>query len=212
MDGALQVTPLNPQELSGPASAEEVTVDALLWAGYVHPERPSILEAFSWEHGLFVAASTAPWPAVTSCECQPHRSSREPETNSWQQWISFGSELRRRRIVPTVFQINLFRRSPHGELSWPPSTHHLDAFEWFLDRMTLGATGITTPLGKVPPPALRTRSQGAGIRRQRSFVNTEFWLQEAMQIESIFRDLGADVPDEMWGQLETLKEKIIYAI
>jgi hypothetical protein len=199
---------------SHPPSLDAVALDAILWAGYGHPERPPVLEAYTWDHGLFMAATAASEQTTISRDSCPDFDVRAPlasqSQSSWQQWVCLGVELRRSRSIPRVFQINLLHRRNNGTVHWAPEKEHLEAMQWLLDRMTVGASETATPLGKVPPPPAQHSHGGVRLAEHREAVNSEFWLTESNRIESTFRALGNEVPDEMWGQLETLKEKIIY--
>jgi hypothetical protein len=192
---------------------DAVALDAILWAGYGHPERPPVLEAYTWDHGLFMAATGAPEQTTLSRDSYRdfdfHGPLASQSQSSWQQWVHLGVELRRSRSVPRVFQINLLHRMDNGNLDWAPEKQHLEAMQWLLDRITVGASETSTPLGKVPPQA-QDSHRSVRLAEDRKAVNPEFWLTESNRIESTFRALGNEVPDEMWGQLETLKEKIIY--
>ena len=195
-----------------------VVIDAIIFGGRRRSNVPLVVEARDWNHGVFLGATISS-EQTAAAEGTVGALRRDPfamlpfcgynMADHWSHWLSMGRKLRSTANVPRVFQVNWFRKGSDGSFLWPGFGENARVLEWIMGRVDgqLGAT--RTPLGYVPTPTGLNLEGLSGIDLEQLFaIDREAWLAEADDTEAFFDTFGGRVPDELYGQLETLREKL----
>ncbi|HEY2644790.1 MAG TPA: phosphoenolpyruvate carboxykinase (GTP) [Galbitalea sp.] len=197
-----------------------VVIDAIIFGGRRQSNVPLVVEARDWNHGVFLGATISS-EQTAAAEGTVGALRRDPfamlpfcgynMADHWSHWLSVGRSLRSTANVPRVFQVNWFRKGTDGSYLWPGFGENARVLEWIMGRVDgqLGAT--QTPLGYVPTPTGLNLEGLPGIDLEQLFaIDRDAWLAEADDTEEFFDTFGGRVPDELYGQLETLREKLRY--
>jgi phosphoenolpyruvate carboxykinase (GTP) len=195
-----------------------VVIDAIIFGGRRRSNVPLVVEARDWNHGVFLGATISS-EQTAAAEGTVGALRRDPfamlpfcgynMADHWSHWLSMGRKLRSTANVPRVFQVNWFRKGSDGSFLWPGFGENARVLEWIMGRVEgqLGAT--QTPLGYVPTPTGLNLEGLPGLDLEQLFaIDRDAWLAEADDTESFFDTFGGRVPDELYGQLETLREKL----
>ncbi len=120
----------------------------------------------------------------------------------WRHWLEIGAKLTR---APKIYHVNWFRRDREGRFLWPGYGENLRVLAWLLERCTVGAGAVETPIGSLPRPA-DLNMQGLKITGEALdalfSVDRALWRQEVSEIGEYFARFGARVPSELLQELK----------
>jgi phosphoenolpyruvate carboxykinase (GTP) len=195
-----------------------VVIDAIIFGGRRATNVPLVVEARDWDHGVFMGATISS-EQTAAAEGTVGELRRDPfamlpfcgynMADHWQHWLDFGRTLRTGAKVPRVFQVNWFRKGADGRFLWPGFGENARVLEWILGRVDGQLAATETPLGLVPTPTdLNVEGIESVDLDQLFAIDRDAWLAEADETEVFFERFGNRVPDELYGQLETLREKL----
>jgi phosphoenolpyruvate carboxykinase (GTP) len=195
-----------------------VVIDAIIFGGRRASNVPLVVEARDWDHGVFLGATISS-EQTAAAEGTVGELRRDPfamlpfcgynMADHWQHWLNFGRKLRQGAKVPRVFQVNWFRKGDDGSFLWPGFGENIRVLEWIQSRVDGHAPATETPLGYVPTPSGLDVAGLEDIDLEQLFaIDREAWLAEADSTEEFFDTFGGRVPGELYGELETLREKL----
>ncbi|HEX4057226.1 MAG TPA: phosphoenolpyruvate carboxykinase (GTP) [Galbitalea sp.] len=195
-----------------------VVIDAIIFGGRRASNVPLVVEARDWDHGVFLGATISS-EQTAAAEGTVGELRRDPfamlpfcgynMADHWQHWLNFGRKLRQGAKVPRVFQVNWFRKGDDGSFLWPGFGENIRVLEWIQSRVDGHAPATETPLGYVPTPSGLDVAGLEDIDLEQLFaIDREAWLAEADSTEEYFDTFGGRVPGELYGELETLREKL----
>ena len=195
-----------------------VVLDAIIFGGRRASNVPLVVEARDWDHGVFLGATISS-EQTAAAEGTVGELRRDPfamlpfcgynMADYWQHWLDVGRALRTSAKVPRVFQVNWFRTAEDGSFLWPGFGENARVLEWIMERVD-GEIGATeTPLGYVPTASGINLDGLEPVDFDQLFaIDRDAWLAEADDTESFFGTFGDKVPDELYGELETLRDKL----
>ena len=195
-----------------------VVIDAIIFGGRRASNVPLVVEARDWDHGVFLGATISS-EQTAAAEGTVGELRRDPfamlpfcgynMADYWQHWLDVGRALRTSAKVPRVFQVNWFRTAKDGSFLWPGFGDNARVLEWMMARVD-GQVGATeTPLGYVPTDTgLNVDGLDDVDLKQLFAIDRDAWLAESDDTEAFFGTFGDKVPDELYSQLETLREKL----
>jgi phosphoenolpyruvate carboxykinase (GTP) len=204
--------------------AEGVVIDAIVFGGRRATNVPLVLEARSWEHGVFLGATissertAAAGGTVGELVRDPFAMSPFCGYNMadyFSHWLEIGKTMRARGGVPRIFQVNWFRKDQSGRFLWPGFGENIRVLGWMIDRIG-GATGARdTPLGLLPLDG-DIESDGTRVDdrawAELMSIDPERWLEEADGIETFFARFGDRLPEALHTQLAVLKQRLLEAV
>jgi phosphoenolpyruvate carboxykinase (GTP) len=127
----------------------------------------------------------------------------------WQHWLDVGKTLRTSAKVPRIFQVNWFRTAEDGSFLWPGFGENARVLEWIQGRVDGQIGARETPLGYVPTDTgLNVEGLDDVDLEQLFAIDRDAWLAESDDTETFFGTFGRKVPAELYGQLETLRDKL----
>jgi phosphoenolpyruvate carboxykinase (GTP) len=203
---------------------EGVVIDALVFGGRRATNVPLVLEAKSWEHGVFLGATISS-ERTAAAGGTVGELTRDPfamrafcgynMADYFGHWLEIGKTMRARGGVPRIFQVNWFRKDASGGFLWPGFGENIRVLSWMIDRIG-GAIGAReTPLGLLPLDADIDRERtGVDARAWSELlaIDPESWLQEAEGIERFFAGFGDRLPAPLGNQLAALRQRLHQAL
>ncbi|WP_460817520.1 phosphoenolpyruvate carboxykinase (GTP) [Microbacterium petrolearium] len=196
---------------------EAVPLDVILFGGRRATNVPLVVEAFDWEHGVFLG-STISSERTAAAEGTVGELRRDPfammpfcgynMADYFAHWIEMGGRV---ASPPAVFQVNWFRKGADGRLLWPGFGDNARVIEWIIRRLT-GETGaVDSPIGRLPE-AGALNLEGVDVATadldELFAVDPDSWLAEADLTEAFFDTFGDRVPAALRAQLAALRERL----
>lgn len=197
---------------------EGVPIDIILVGGRRAGVVPLVMEAFDWDHGVFLGATAssettaANIGAIGSLRRDPFAMQPFCGYNMgdyFQYWLDMGDRLGDR--APRIFQVNWFRKGPDGRWLWPGFGDNSRVLKWMCERVDGQVGALETPIGLLPNQddldltGLSIQSEDL-IELLR--VDVEAWRAEALSIESHLARFGQRVPRRLERQLQKLKNRM----
>ncbi|MBC8101703.1 MAG: phosphoenolpyruvate carboxykinase (GTP) [Cytophagales bacterium] len=194
-----------------------VPISGILFGGRRNTTVPLVLEAFSWQHGVFLGATMASRTTAAAAGATGVLR-RDPFAmlpfcgyhmgDYFAHWLQMGLRIPR---PPAVFQVNWFRKDADGSYLWPGYGENLRALIWMNERIAGRGSAVNTPVGLVPSPG-DLHLAGLDVPADRVAaalqVRTEEWGQEIPDIKEHFARFGERLPRELRGELAALEQRL----
>jgi phosphoenolpyruvate carboxykinase (GTP) len=206
-----------------------VPVDAIVFGGRRATNVPLVIQATSWDHGVFLGATISS-ERTAAAEGTVGELRRDPfammpfcgynMADHWAHWLDVGDGLDPARR-PRVFQVNWFRKGADGRFLWPGFGENSRAIEWIVRQVERGrglrtdVGAATSPLGLLPlPEALDTDGLDLPPEDLTALlaVPTEAWLVETGLMATFFGTFGDRVPERLRDQLRGLRARLVRAL
>lgn len=200
---------------------EGVPISAILFGGRRPQGVPLVFESRSWEHGVFIGSAMRS-ETTAAAEYKGKTIMNDPFAmrpffgynfgNYLKHWLSM--EKRCTELegnMPKIFHVNWFRKDSNGHFMWPGFGDNCRVIDWCLNRIAGVDCYEETPIGLVPSEgSLRLENLQSQINMKELFsIPKDFWLKEAEDIQTYFdNQVGADLPEEIQGQLNDLKVRV----
>ncbi len=201
-----------------------VVIDAIIFGGRRATNVPLVVEARSWEHGVFVGATISS-ERTAAAEGTVGELRRDPfammpfcgynMADHWSHWLSVGERLNASGAAPRIFQVNWFRKGDDGSFLWPGFAENARVLEWILQRVDGKAPAVDTPLGWKPTDDgldLEGIDVTPNQREQLFDVDPQAWLAELESTEAFFAGFGDRLPDELGRQLADIRRRLKLSI
>jgi phosphoenolpyruvate carboxykinase (GTP) len=194
-----------------------VPISAFVFGGRRARTAPLVLQAFDWNHGVFVGASVASeTTAAQSGAVGVVR--RDPMAmlpfcgynmaDYFGHWIRMGTAVQN---PPAIFHVNWFRQNADGKFLWPGFGENLRVLRWILERSTGKGAAVKSPIGWLPESgAIDTSGLDVSdaVMKELLTVDAGDWRAEVENIGEFFGKFGDRLPAEMARQREALVRRI----
>jgi phosphoenolpyruvate carboxykinase (GTP) len=194
-----------------------VPISAFVFGGRRSDTAPLIVEARSWEEGVYKAATmgsetTAAMAGATGDV------RRDPFAmlpfcgyhvgDYFAHWLAMGHRVAH---PPRIFTVNWFRKDDAGKFAWPGFGENMRALKWMFERCAGKAHARETALGLVPDYGDLDWS-GLDLPRARfdrlmAFERDE-WSRELDAHDALFAKLGDKKPPALMREREQLRQAI----
>jgi phosphoenolpyruvate carboxykinase (GTP) len=195
-----------------------VPVSAFVFGGRRSATVPLVVEAPSWEDGVYMGATLGSEttaaitgkvgvvrrdPMAMIAFCGYHMG------DYFAHWLKMGSAVRH---PPRIFRVNWFRKDANGKFIWPGFSENMRVLAWIVERCHGRAQAAATPLGLMPRyedlnwsglEALG-RDQYAELER----VDDNEWREELSSHDELLGKLGAKLPRVLEQRRAQLHERL----
>jgi phosphoenolpyruvate carboxykinase (GTP) len=196
-----------------------VPISAILFGGRRATAVPLVTEAYSWQHGVFLGATTAS-ETTAAAAGQVGQLRHDPFAmlpfcgynmgDYFGHWLATGAKTEAGKL-PRIYAVNWFRKNDDGRFAWPGYGENSRVLKWITERLSGRAEAVATPIGNLPAAgALDTDglTVSEGDLELLLSVDTGTWQEEAELTRDYFTTLGSHLPEQLWEEHEALLERL----
>jgi len=190
-----------------------VPIDAFIFGGRRSDTAPLVVEARSWEEGVYKAATMgSEMTAAAAGKIGEVR--RDPFAmlpfcgyhvgDYFRHWLEMGHKV---PSPPKIFAVNWFRKDANGKFVWPGFGENMRVLQWIVARCAGHAPEVETPLGLMPEyDDLNWEGLDFGPERyaQVTAIVPDQWARELKSHEELFAKIGAKRPKELAREFDRL--------
>ncbi len=135
-----------------------VPISAILFGGRRATAAPLVVEARSWQHGVFLGACMAS-EKTAAADGQIGELRRDPFAmlpfcgynmgDYFAHWLSVGAMTDPAKL-PRIYHVNWFRKNAAGRFAWPGYGENSRVLKWICQRLSGQAGAVPTPIGSLP--------------------------------------------------------------
>jgi phosphoenolpyruvate carboxykinase (GTP) len=195
-----------------------VPISAILVGGRRATTVPLVNEAFTWQHGTFLASvMTSEKTAAAAGKvgelrfdpmamlpfCGYHMG------DYFAHWLKVAKTPGAK--MPKVYYVNWFRKDDDGKFLWPGYGENSRVLKWVFERCDGTAKAKETPIGNLPTPeALDTSGLKieAGALEKLLSVEVDAWKREIPELKKHYEKFGANLPKELAQELKDLENRL----
>jgi phosphoenolpyruvate carboxykinase (GTP) len=180
-----------------------VPISAFVFGGRRSDTMPLVVEATSWEDGVYKAATMgSETTAAASGKVGEVR--RDPFAmlpfcgyhigDYFEHWLAMGKAVAH---PPRIFSVNWFRTDDRGAFAWPGFGQNMRVLKWVVDRCRSSAHAVQTALGWQPEyDDLDWRGLDFGADRFGRVMGfeREMWRRELAAHDELFAEVGPKTP------------------
>jgi phosphoenolpyruvate carboxykinase (GTP) len=196
-----------------------VPIDAMLFGGRRSTVMPLALEAFDWNHGVYLGATMSSEKTAAAAgtvgELRHDPFAMLPFCgynmgDYFAHWIKLGKEHDQSKL-PRIFCVNWFRKDDDGKFLWPGFGENSRVLEWVFRRCEDDAEAVETAIGKVPARvSLNTDGLDISEAQLEELLSIDRELVKAelpAQHQHLAR-FGGELPQELHEELAALEERL----
>jgi phosphoenolpyruvate carboxykinase (GTP) len=196
-----------------------VPIDAILFGGRRPRLKPLVMEAFSWNHGVFMGATmssemtAAAFGKLGTLRYDPMAMLPFCGYNMgdyFQHWINIGKHDGAK--LPQIYHVNWFRKDADGNFLWPGYGENSRVLKWIIERIDGKRPARQTPVGNLPRPQdldLSALTLKLGAMDELLAIRPAEWLEEMPSVREHFARFGTHLPAELQVELDALEQRLL---
>jgi phosphoenolpyruvate carboxykinase (GTP) len=196
-----------------------VPIDAILFGGRRATVMPLVVEAFDWDHGVYLGATMSSEKTAAAAgtvgELRHDPFAMLPfcgyhMADYFAHWLTLAKEHDRDKL-PRIFNVNWFRKDAEGRFLWPGFGENSRVLAWIFRRCEGRADAVETPIGLVPAPdALDLEGLEIAPEQLTELLTVDEKLvrKELPAQHQHLARFGDKLPAELDDQLEALHERL----
>ncbi|WP_347340709.1 phosphoenolpyruvate carboxykinase (GTP) [Sphingomonas sp. CROZ-RG-20F-R02-07] len=198
-----------------------VPISAILFGGRRASAVPLVVEAFDWEHGVYLGANIAS-EGTPAAEGAVGVLRRDPfamlpfcgydMADYFDHWLRIGAAAQSDdRQLPRLFLVNWFRKGAHGRFLWPGYGDNARVLKWIVERCEGRGEGVATPIGTLPSPdALDLEGLDLSEDALATLLQVDpvAWREEARANAADLAIFGDRLPRALVRQQHALEERL----
>jgi phosphoenolpyruvate carboxykinase (GTP) len=195
-----------------------VPIDAILFGGRRGSVVPLVNEAFDWQHGTFLGASSSS-ETTAAAAGKVGQLRRDPMAmlpfcgynmgDYFAHWLKIGERSGAR--LPKIFYVNWFRQDENGKFMWPGYGENSRVLKWVFERCNGTAHAVDTSIGRLPKPEdLDTRGLNISPATITKLLTVDVagWRAEIPMIRQYFAKFGSRLPAGIKRQVDELEARL----
>jgi phosphoenolpyruvate carboxykinase (GTP) len=195
-----------------------VPIDAFLFGGRRATVVPLVVEAFDWEHGVFLGSIMGSEKTAAAAgkvgELRFDPMAMLPfcgydMAHYFEHWLETGRRVG--AVLPRIFMVNWFRKDDDGNFLWPGFGDNSRVLAWICSRCDGEGEAAETPIGLVPTKEALDVSGldlSDAALEQLLEVDPEDWKVQLPQMHQHYAQFGDTLPDALRAQLEALEGRL----
>lgn len=188
-----------------------VPISAIVFGSRRSSGMPLIIESFSWQHGVYMAASLRT-EFTDGIKHDPMGMGLYVGYNLgkyFEHWLSM-DDLGHK--LPKIFCMNLFRKDANGKYIWPGFGENIRLLEWIVKRVCGAKTtnSLETAIGIIPTEhGINCIGLPKIDMTELLSIKKEFWVKEAKEIRQFFeQQIGSDLPEALNKEMKEQEKRI----
>jgi phosphoenolpyruvate carboxykinase (GTP) len=197
-----------------------VPIDAFLFGGRRPSTIPLVIQAFNWNHGVFMGSIAGSEITAAALDLKIGSVRRDPFAmlpfcgyhmgDYFAHWIKMG-ERTPLASQPKFFFVNWFRKTKDGKWLWPGYGENSRVLKWIFERCDGVGKWIETPIGFMPTADAIERPAGVTAENMKELLDVDVsgWMAELKDIKADhYSKFGAKLPKELGNQLDSLIRRL----
>jgi phosphoenolpyruvate carboxykinase (GTP) len=195
-----------------------VEISAFIFGGRRPSTIPLVVEAFNWQHGVFLAATQS--SETTAAQAGTVGVIRRDPfamlpfcgynmADYLAHWLKMENRTQK---LPKIFYVNWFRKSADGRWLWPGFGENSRVLKWIYERLTGSKQNAKkTAIGYMPHPSdldLNGLDVSKNDLEELLKVDKNGWLKETEDIKEHFKKIGSKLPDALNKELNELVRRL----
>lgn len=196
-----------------------VPISAILFGGRRSSTVPLVYEAFNWQHGVFLGASTSS-ETTAAAAGEVGKLRHDPFAmlpfcgynmgDYFAHWLNMGKN-RQPNLLPRIYYVNWFQKNETGEFLWPGFGENIRVLKWVFERTEDRVAAKKTAIGFLPcendidttdlklvPGALAALFK----------VDKESWSKEVDELKKYFPLFGTHLPQGIKEEVVALEKRL----
>jgi phosphoenolpyruvate carboxykinase (GTP) len=202
-------------------SPEGVPISAILFGGRRASAVPLVTEAFSWQHGVYLAANIAS-EGTAAAENKVGELRRDPfamlpfcgynMADYFDHWLRIGNAASSDPgRLPRLYLVNWFRKDQQGKFVWPGFGDNARVLKWIVERIEGKSEARETAIGLLPQNGALDLSGLSLNESQMDLlfdIEAEVWREEAGLSRAYLATFGDRLPPALWREQQALENRL----